>query len=336
MKKLLAILLSLLLIPSFSYANKWQTNMKKQEKKDFANYVLRNQSKNKMVFNSRNVPNRPGLIKFFDKIEDDMGVAEKGIEFNLSYSDEGDKLDWSRWGKPGFAQRFQIQEPNKHATKKGKTKWYRVGYFIPKNFNTFKHNISLFDFKMIYGKGEKAVGPSFNINNNNIVWIFNGPNYKVAANESGEQYNFDGYTVHLDDKFSPLQGKWVNLLINAKWAKDGFLHFWIDGKLRSSYFGDVLGGASRVRFKFGPYRNYMTDATDQGLEIKDVVIRYSNIGKADKCDDLWSGCDEIINQLNKKSQVHGAISVSMCIPSGDADKPASCNNLGYPQNPRPF
>jgi hypothetical protein len=158
----------------------------------------------------------------------------------------------------------------------------------------------------------------------------------VAANESGEQYNFDGYVVHLDDKFSPLQGKWVNLLINAKWAKDGFLHFWIDGKLRSSYFGDVLGGASRVRFKFGPYRNYMTDATDQGLEIKDVVIRYSNIGKADKCDDLWSGCDEIINQLNKKSQVHGAISVSMCIPSGDADKPASCNNLGYPQNPRPF
>jgi hypothetical protein len=265
-----------------------------------------------------------------------MGVAEKGIEFNLSYSDEGDKLDWSRWGKPGFAQRFQIQEPNKHATKKGKTKWYRVGYFIPKNFNTFKHNISLFDFKMIYGKGEKAVGPSFNINNNNILWMFNGPNYKVAANESGEQYNFDGYTVHLDDKFSPLQGKWVNLLINAKWAKDGFLHFWIDGKLRSSYFGDVLGGASRVRFKFGPYRNYMTDATDQGLEIKDVVIRYSNIGKADKCDDLWSGCDEIINQLNKKSQVHGAISVSMCIPSGDADKPASCNNLGYPQNPRPF
>ena len=336
MKKLLAILLSLLLIPSFSYANKWQTNMKKQEKKDFANYVLRNQSKNKMVFNSRNVTNRLGLIKFFDKIEDDMGVAEKGIEFNLSYSDEGDKLDWSRWGKPGFAQRFQIQEPNKHATKKGKTKWYRVGYFIPKKFDTFKHNISLFDFKMIYGKGEKAVGPSFNINNNNIVWIFNGPNYKVATNESGEQYNFDGYVVHLDDKFSPLQGKWVNLLINAKWAKDGFLHFWIDGKLRSSYFGDVLGGASRVRFKFGPYRNYMTDATDQGLEIKDVVIRYSNIGKADKCDDLWSGCDEIINQLNNNSQVHGAIAVSMCIPSGDADKPASCNNLGYPQNPRPF
>ena len=334
MKKILSILFIILLsVPSFSYANK----MKKQEKKDFDNYVLRAQSKSKMVFNGRNVPNRSGLYKFFDKIEDRMGVAEKGIEFNLSYSDVGDKLDWSRWGKPGFAQRFQIHEPKKYTTKKGKTKWYRVGYFIPKNINTSKHNLSLFDFKMIYGKeGEKAVGPGLNINNNSILWMFNGPNYKVAPNEAGEQYYFDGYTVHLDDRFSPLRGKWVNLLINAKWAKDGFLHLWIDGKLRSSYFGDVLGGASRVRFKFGPYRNYMTDATDQGLEIKDAVIRYSNVGKADKCDDLWSGCDEIINQLNNNSQVHGAISVSMCIPSGDADKPASCKNLGYPQNQRPF
>ena len=156
MKKILIILLSLLLIPSFSYAGKWHTNMKKQEKKDFANYVLRNQSKNKMVFNLRNVPNRPGLIKFFDKLEDRMGVAEKGIEFNLSYSDVGDKNDWSRWGRPGFAQRYQIMEPYKQTTKKGKTKWYRVGYFIPHELDTEKHTISLFDFKMLYGKGSQA------------------------------------------------------------------------------------------------------------------------------------------------------------------------------------
>ena len=84
MKKILVFLISFLLLPSLSYAGKWHTNMKKQEKKDFANYVLRAQSKNKMVFTIRNVPKRPGLIKFFDKIEDHMGVAEKGIEFNLN------------------------------------------------------------------------------------------------------------------------------------------------------------------------------------------------------------------------------------------------------------
>jgi hypothetical protein len=62
----------------------------------------------------------------------------------------------------------------------------------------------------------------------------------------------------------------VNILINAKWAKDGFLHLWIDGKLRSSYFGDMMAGATSARFKFGPYRNHMDDATDAGLKINDA------------------------------------------------------------------
>ena len=104
--------------------------MKKQEKKDFAHYVLKAQSDNKMVFNLRNIKNS-NIYKFFDKFEDRMGVAEKGVEFNLKYSFEGHKQDWSRWGKPGHAQRFQIMEPYKETTKKNKTIWYRVGYFFP-------------------------------------------------------------------------------------------------------------------------------------------------------------------------------------------------------------
>jgi hypothetical protein len=158
--------------------------------------------------------------------------------------------------------------------------------------------------------------------------MFNAPNYRVAKNEGGEAYFFDSYVVDLDQKFSPLKGKWVNILINAKWAKDGFLHLWIDGKLRSSYFGDVLGGATSVRFKFGPYRNYMTDATDAGLKIEDATIRYSNVGKADSCDELWSGCDEITGQLKSQSQVDGIIDVSFCKPA-DVDKSASCESFKY-------
>ena len=149
MRKIIFFLLPLLLASSFSYAEKykWHTNMKKQEKKDFSRYVLKAQSKNKMVFNTRNAPNENGLYKFFDKFEDHMGVAEQGIEFNLKYSNKGYKHDWNRWGKPGHAQRFQIMEPYKHTTKKGKTKWYRVGYFVPKDIRTDEHTISLFVLK---------------------------------------------------------------------------------------------------------------------------------------------------------------------------------------------
>ena len=228
-----------------------------------------------------------------------------------------------------------MHEPLKQTTKKGKTKWYRIGYFIDNDVNTEKHTISLFDFKMLYGKTEKAPGPTLAYNNNVFQWMFNGPNYRVMDNEVGEQYYFDGIGVSLDEKFQAMKGKWVNVLINAKWAEDGFLHLWIDGKLRSSYFGDVLGGASRVRFKFGPYRNYMTDATDAGLIIKDAIIRYSNVGKADTCDDLWSGCDQIIGQLTNESQVNGILGASLCRPAG-TDKEGTCKDLGYPKNQRPL
>ena len=337
MKKILIILLSLLLLPSHSYAGKWHTNMKKQEKKDFANYVLRNQSKNKMVFNHRNVPNRPGLIKFFDKLEDKMGVAEKGIEFNLSYSDIGDELDWSRMGEPGFSQRFNIMEPYKYTTKKGKTKWYRLGYFIPDDTRIDKYALTIFDFKKLYGKGEKAVGATFKINNNEFVWVFNSDKFIEEKNETGhELLFFETYAVAFDPFFSPLKGKWVNVLLNAKWAKDGFLHLWIDGKLRSSYYGDTMSDATSSRFKFGPYRYDMTQATDSGLKIPDIKIRYSNVGKADKCEDLWSGCSEIISQLTGKSQLNGVRVVVYCKTAFKLDNGTSCRNLGYPQNQRPF
>ena len=84
-------------------------------------------------------------------------------------------------------------------------------------------------------------------------------------------------------------------------------------KLRSSYFGDMMAGATSARFKFGPYRNHMDDATDAGLKINDATIRYSNVGKADSCDELWNGCDEITGQLKKQSQVHGVVDVSFLL-----------------------
>ena len=334
MKKILIIIFFInLLFSSYSYAEKWHINMKKKEKKDFAHYVLKAQSDNKMVFNTRNIKD-PNIYKFFDKFEDRMGVTEKGIEFDLKYSFKGHKLDWKRYDIEGHAQRFQIMEPYKETTKKNKTKWYRVGYFVPLDIKIDKHTISIFDFKKLYGKGEKTHDAALNIINNRFNWVFNSPNYTSHKNETGEEYlYFDTYFVNLDHNFSPLNGKWVNVLVNARWSKDGFLHMWIDGKLRSSYFGDTLGGASSVRFKFGPYRHHMHQATNEGLEVPDLKIRYSNVGKADKCEDLWSGCNEIISQLSDRSKLNGVRIVVLC---KTAPQSSTCKNLGYPNNPRPF
>ena len=70
MKKFLLTLFSLIFFLNTTvFAEKWHINMKKKEKKDFANYVLKAQSDNKMVFNTRNIKN-PNIYKFFDKLED--------------------------------------------------------------------------------------------------------------------------------------------------------------------------------------------------------------------------------------------------------------------------
>ena len=65
MKKFILTLFSLIFFLNTTViAEKWHINMKKKEKKDFANYVLKAQSDNKMVFNTRNIKN-PNIYKFF-------------------------------------------------------------------------------------------------------------------------------------------------------------------------------------------------------------------------------------------------------------------------------
>ena len=78
----------------------------------------------------------------------------------------------------------------------------------------------------------------------------------------------------------------------------------------------------------------MDNATKEGIEIPDTIIRYSNVGKSDNCDDLWSGCSEIMSQLSNQSQVNGASNVQLC--KSTSSQSGSCENLGYPKNQRPF
>ena len=50
----------------------------KKEKKDFAYYVLKAQSDNKMVFNTRNIEN-PNIYKFFENFTTPMDILYFGL-----------------------------------------------------------------------------------------------------------------------------------------------------------------------------------------------------------------------------------------------------------------
>ena len=120
-----------------------------------------------MIYTSRNVPKRDGLYRFHENFE-----GERAIEFNLKYSDIGHKMDWFRWNDPGFAQRYQITEPLKKTTKKGKNKMV-PSWFIYSWKNQYgKTHISFFDYKMIYGKTEMTVGPAFALVNNEFRFFY--------------------------------------------------------------------------------------------------------------------------------------------------------------------
>ena len=82
------------LIFSNAYAQKWHTNFKKQEKKDFDFFVLKDESKKSMVYNVRNIKKRENLMKFHENFQD-----ERAIEINLSYEDKGHEMDWKRWNE---------------------------------------------------------------------------------------------------------------------------------------------------------------------------------------------------------------------------------------------
>tara|TARA_B100001093_G_scaffold193914_1_gene186446 strand:+ start:233 stop:1240 length:1008 start_codon:yes stop_codon:yes gene_type:complete len=299
---------SLLLISIFFLNSAQAEKIPKNERKDFDYFVLKDESKKSMVYNNRNVPKRDGLYRFHEDFE-----GERAIEINLSYSDIGHEMDWFRWNDPGFAQRYQIAEPLKKTTKKGKTKWYRVGLFIPGKTNTEKHTISFFDYKMIYGKTEMTVGPAFNLVNNEFTFFINGSKYNITEWRNGEKnYDFEHYGIALNSVYKgKLKGKWINVLVNAKWDTDGFIHMWIDGELRVSYYGDLIAGADKVRFKFGPYRHHMVNATNAGLKIEDLTLYYSNVGKSDKCENLWNGCSYLTDQITKKSQLNGVNHVAL-------------------------
>ena len=45
---------------------------------------------------------------------------------------------------------------------------------------------------------------------------------QLFTNETLNIYILNNYVVNLDPNFSPLKGKWVNILLNIKWAEKEF------------------------------------------------------------------------------------------------------------------
>ena len=308
----------------------WKELSNKQ-KNNFNKYVFKGeyQQDGAMVLNDNSIIDR---YEFFDEFKDDF-ISEKGIKIDLRYSDKGAESDWGRFGLTGHAQRWQVMERVDFAANKGEEKWYRVFVHIPDDTDAFRHQISFFDFKYIECLGEKTYGPYFNLRSREFVSGLLSPYYFEYPHHNNQTQNAHGdLAITYNADFTKFKGVWLGFLMNVKWAEDGHFHLWLNGKLRKSFYGDTIFHYDRVRFKFGPYRNYMDDATKMGETIEDISIRYATVGRGDTCDDVWSGgCDHFTSQLTGFSQLNGVEKLVLCQVDGGRKEGeptrSICNNF---------
>lgn len=235
-------------------------------------------------------------------LEDFKG--EHSIRLRFKADDVGGAGDWSRFGKPGYAQRLQFFE-NDGGVETGKEMWYRVGFYVPKNYITHGHSLSFFDFKPVKDCIDiESPVLSMNLRPEGLnAYIAGQFNYdKCVKSDVTKQCDKEEYVFNFGRGYTD---QWIMLVMNVKWAeKDGFIKIWMNGNQVINYKGSLpVKEAEAVRFKFGPYRIDL----DKEKTLQDVDIRYSGVGRAKTCEKLWKGCDRLMNNEIPVNSVHNPI-----------------------------
>ena len=273
----------------------------------------------KLNFNARNI-DRQDVLSFTKK------AGRNAAKFSMKYSYKGHKLDWERWGEPGFAQRYQILLKKKHDAKYGEEYWYSLSYFLEdKDFTPGDgHQMSLFDLKYRKNCSEVGVGVNMSLRNNRFDFDFvtEEPPSRVKG-EAGVGYDTSRYILNVaeDTLSQPLSGRWVDIVMNIKWSdEDGHFRLWIDEKLIINYDrGPVaVGVGEQFSFKFGPYRNHMPKGEAQ----RDFVVFYSNIGMTKSCDALEIDCDKLEEQVPDEVFANSINEAMIC-------KKGNCTNQAH-------
>tara|TARA_B100000575_G_scaffold87603_1_gene69256 strand:+ start:605 stop:2278 length:1674 start_codon:yes stop_codon:yes gene_type:complete len=279
--------------------------------------ITKNNLQNRLNFNSRNI-DRTDILSFAEK------AGRNSAKFSVKYSHKGHKLDWERWGEPGFAQRFQIMLKKKHDAKYGEEYWYSLSYFLEDRNLTpgGGHQLSLFDLKYRKDCSEVGVGINMSLRNSKFMldFVTDQPPKKIKG-EAGDGFDTPHYILEFDESAfeAPLYGRWVDIIMNVKWENEnGHFRMWIDNELVVNYNkGPVaVGIGEQFSFKFGPYRNHMPKGRAWG----DVELHYSDIGMAKTCEELVGNCEELNSAVVEKPIAKKIKAASIC----SQDR---CNNL---------
>ncbi len=246
--------------------------------------VLIGEGKGQYEFNPRNVSQKQA----FRMVQHEGRIA---AEITLSKSMSGHKDDWNRGGRPGYAQRFEYGQKKNSATKRGRTVWTHMLFWLPPG-TTSDQTTHLFDLKEV--RNGKTFGPlvSFSVRNDGggsaikLTHRFDKFDCVDGIDTSGTKNSFCD-TTDTNVIFGPVSrfsGRWVQVVLRVVWdgPSKGVFDMWLDGRKVVGYQGNTAHSADSVRFKFGVYRLKLNSSNNP----PDFRAYFSYVGNASSCSRL--------------------------------------------------
>ncbi|MCR9239683.1 MAG: heparin lyase I family protein [Alphaproteobacteria bacterium] len=178
-------------------------------------------------------------------------LGDKAIKFEVRPGDCGNNGGWDDCKNDRERHELsQIKTLQKH----GDVHWYAWSIYLPT------------DIEPIYPV-RVHLGQFHQVKNNVLFllsWVPYGyhEGYVIDNQVPGNGHTYQMQTIVPSDTDNGLsiKGRWIDILIHAKWShnKDGFFNIYADQELKYEWKGQTIAKGDRSHFKFGLYRSFVS------------------------------------------------------------------------------
>lgn len=179
-------------------------------------------------------------------------LGTKAIKFEVRPGDCGNNGGWDDCKND--RERHELSQI-KNFQKHGDNHWYAWSIYFPADIEP------IYPTKMHLGQFHQV--------KNNVLFLLS---WKPLGNSGGyivdNQSPGNGRTIQTetivptigDESGLSLKGRWIDILIHAKWSHntDGFFRVYADHELKYNWDGQTIARGDRSHFKFGIYRSFIS------------------------------------------------------------------------------
>jgi len=168
-------------------------------------------------------------------------------------------------------ERSELSERYK-TTKSGSEFWYGWSVYFPMDYT------NVYPTKVALGQ--------FHQQGSHVIWMFQNSNggYHIDNQVRGHSEKYD---ILIPEK--ELRGKWHKIEIHVKWDTKytGFMKVWVNGIQKSNFEGRTMD-ASRVYFKYGLYRSYLSryKRAENKTDVPAQTVYFANVKRGKTRKDL--------------------------------------------------